>query len=65
MNFHWQKPKKTGDVQPHVEVEDDGRKKVANVEVENENYNVIESFTQLLAAPPTCDGDSFYDGNLF
>ena len=68
MNFLWQQPKKNDDVQPQVEVEDGGRKKEANVEIGN--YNVIESFTDLLTAPPICDGDSFYgdsfyDGNMF
>jgi hypothetical protein len=43
-------------------VKDDGRKNEANVE--NENHNVMLSFTQLLTAPPTSDG-SFYDENIF
>ncbi|XP_047060642.1 uncharacterized protein LOC124667395 isoform X2 [Lolium rigidum] len=54
--------KKKDDVQPQVQMEDDSRKKEDNVD--NEKYNVIESFTQLLTTP-TCDGGSFYDENLF
>jgi hypothetical protein len=61
LNFCWQQPKKNG-VKPQVEVEDDGRKNEANVE--NENHNMMLSFTQLLTAPPTSDG-SFYDENIF
>jgi hypothetical protein len=44
-------------------VEDDGRKNEANVE--NENHNVMLSFTQLLTAPPTTSDGSFYDENIF
>jgi hypothetical protein len=62
LNFPWQQPKKNGGVEPQVEVEDGGRKNEASVE--NENHNVMLSFTQLLTAPPTSDG-SFYDENMF
>jgi hypothetical protein len=51
LNFHWQQPKKNDDVQPQVEVADDGRKKEDNVE--SEMYNDIGSFTQLLDTSPT------------
>jgi hypothetical protein len=44
-------------------VKDDGEKKEANVE--SGNYNVIESFTQLLTAPSTCVDDGLYGGNLY
>jgi hypothetical protein len=44
-------------------VEDDGRKNEANVE--NENHNVMLSFTQLLTAPPTTSDGCFYDENIF
>jgi hypothetical protein len=40
-------------------VEDDGRKNEANVE--NENHNVMLSFTQLLTAPPTTSDGCFYE----
>lgn len=54
--------KKNDDIQPHVAVEDGGHKEEAIVE--NENYNVRFSFTQLLTTA-TCDDDSFYGGDIF
>ena len=54
-------------MQPKVDVENDGSKRSPNAE--NAKYIAIESFTQLLTAPPTCgdgDGDdSLYGANFF
>jgi hypothetical protein len=44
-------------------LKDDGQKKESNVK--SENYNVIESFTQLFATPATCVDDSIYGYNLY
>ena len=54
--------KKKDDVQPKVDVENDGSKRSPNAE--NAKNIAIEIFTQLLTAPPTCGDDSLYDGNF-
>ena len=53
---------KNDDVQPLVQVENDGSKKGENVEPQE--YNVISSFTQFLMAP-ICAIDDLLNQDLF